>query len=78
MWRDIRHIFGRRPRPIRQEVVTGGRGGGPRWPSPLRCSFCGKSRDQVKRLIAGQRDIAICSECVALCHEMIEGHKAPG
>jgi ATP-dependent protease Clp ATPase subunit len=31
-----------------------------------RCSFCGKRRDQVAWLVAGQRDVFICAECVAL------------
>ncbi|MCD6435348.1 MAG: ATP-dependent protease ATP-binding subunit ClpX [Clostridiales bacterium] len=36
----------------------------------LRCSFCGKAQDQVKRLIAGP-DVYICDECVHLCMEII-------
>jgi ATP-dependent Clp protease ATP-binding subunit ClpX len=35
-----------------------------------RCSFCGKTEDQVKRLIAGQHAF-ICDECVALVHEVL-------
>lgn len=34
------------------------------------CSFCGKSSDQVRRLVAGP-GAYICNECVALCHEII-------
>ena len=37
-----------------------------------RCSFCGKSQDQVQRLIAGPGGVYICDECVALCSEIIE------
>lgn len=37
----------------------------------LRCSFCGKSQDQVKRLIAGP-NVYICDECVELCQEIIK------
>jgi ATP-dependent Clp protease ATP-binding subunit ClpX len=37
----------------------------------LKCSFCGKSQNQVKRLIAGP-GIYICDECVDLCSEIIE------
>lgn len=37
----------------------------------LRCSFCGKSQDQVKRLIAGP-NVYICDECVELCQEIIQ------
>ncbi|SMP43840.1 ATP-dependent Clp protease ATP-binding subunit ClpX [Desulfonatronum lacustre] len=36
----------------------------------LGCSFCGKSQDQVRRLIAGP-DVYICDECVILCEEII-------
>src|ERR1700752_5081600 len=35
------------------------------------CSFCGKSQDQVKRLIAGPGAVYICDECVELCREII-------
>ena len=37
----------------------------------LRCSFCGKSQEQVKRLIAGP-GVYICDECIELCSEIIE------
>lgn len=36
----------------------------------LKCSFCGKSQDQVKRLIAGP-NVYICDECIELCQEII-------
>lgn len=36
----------------------------------LKCSFCGKSQDQVKRLIAGP-EVNICDECVVLCNDII-------
>ena len=36
----------------------------------LRCSFCGKPQDQVRRLIAGP-NVYICDECVELCQEII-------
>ncbi|MGN1077405.1 MAG: ATP-dependent Clp protease ATP-binding subunit ClpX [Candidatus Gallimonas sp.] len=39
------------------------------------CSFCGKEKTKVKRLIAGPDGIYICDECVALCEEMLQ--KAP-
>lgn len=35
-----------------------------------RCSFCGKSQDQVKKLIAGP-DVYICDACIDLCNEII-------
>src|SRR4029434_3719547 len=37
----------------------------------LKCSFCGKSQKQVKKLIAG-RGVYICDECIDLCNEIIE------
>lgn len=37
----------------------------------LRCSFCGKNQEQVKRLIAGP-NVYICDECVNLCEEIIK------
>ena len=37
----------------------------------LRCSFCGKPQDQVRRLIAGP-NVFICNECIELCQEIIE------
>jgi len=39
--------------------------------SRLRCSFCGKSQDQVKKLIAGP-EVYICDECVELCNEILD------
>lgn len=38
---------------------------------PYHCSFCGKSQDQVRRLIAGPGSVYICDECVELCREII-------
>jgi ATP-dependent Clp protease ATP-binding subunit ClpX len=37
----------------------------------LKCSFCGKSQKQVKKLIAGP-GVYICDECIELCNEIIE------
>ncbi len=37
---------------------------------PLRCSFCGKTQDEVRKLIAGP-GVYICDECVALCEEIL-------
>lgn len=37
----------------------------------LRCSFCGKPQDQVRRLIAGP-NVYICNECIELCQEIVE------
>jgi ATP-dependent Clp protease ATP-binding subunit ClpX len=43
----------------------------------LKCSFCGKSQDQVKKLVAGP-GVYICDECIELCTEIVEeelGHE---
>ena len=37
----------------------------------LKCSFCGKTQDQVKKLIAGP-EVYICDECVDLCNEILD------
>lgn len=42
-----------------------------RYDSHLRCSFCGKSQEQVRKLIAGP-GVYICDECVELCNEILE------
>ena len=38
----------------------------------VRCSFCGKAQDQVRKLIAGPNGIYICDECVDICADIIE------
>ena len=49
----------------------------------VRCSFCGKTQNQVGRLIAGPNGAYICDSCVDVCAEIIEeeeqeeGHRAP-
>lgn len=43
----------------------------------LKCSFCGKSQDQVRKLVAGP-GVYICDECIELCMEIVEeelGHE---
>ena len=43
----------------------------------LKCSFCGKSQDQVRKLVAGP-GVYICDECIELCTEIVEeelGHE---
>ncbi|CAN5177248.1 ATP-dependent Clp protease ATP-binding subunit ClpX [soil metagenome] len=53
--------------------MTGSRGGRVHY----RCSFCGKSQEEVRRLIAGPGAVYICDECVQLCREIIEEEEAP-
>ncbi|MGH9259003.1 MAG: ClpX C4-type zinc finger protein [Acidimicrobiales bacterium] len=44
----------------------------PRWvDGSLRCSFCGKPKAEVERLIGGP-GVCICDECVGLCNDIIE------
>lgn len=38
---------------------------------PVTCSFCGKSQDQVKKIVAGP-GVYICNECIDLCKEIID------
>ena len=38
----------------------------------IRCSFCGKTEDQVRKLIAGPNGTYICDQCVGICSEIIE------
>ncbi len=41
-------------------------------PIKIKCSFCGKSQEAVRKLIAGPDGIYICDECISLCSEIIE------
>lgn len=43
----------------------------------LNCSFCGKSADEVNRLIAGPDHVFICDECVRLCEHILEQEQVP-
>ena len=38
----------------------------------VRCSFCGKTQDQVRKLLAGSNNVFICDECIELCGEILE------
>src|ERR687890_732492 len=65
---DVRLPAGRPPpaEPEEPPVARIGDGG-----DLLKCSFCGKSQKQVKKLIAGP-GVYICDECIDLCNEIIE------
>jgi ATP-dependent Clp protease ATP-binding subunit ClpX len=41
-------------------------------PHPIKCSFCGRGQDEVARLVSGP-NVYICSECVKLCNDILEG-----
>ena len=38
----------------------------------IRCSFCNKTQDQVRKLIAGPNGVYICDECVEICADIID------
>ena len=38
----------------------------------VRCSFCNKSEDQVRKLIAGPEGVYICDECIEICAEIMD------
>lgn len=38
----------------------------------IRCSFCNKTQDQVKKMIAGPSGVYICDECVSICSDIVE------
>src|SRR5690625_1674999 len=42
----------------------------------LKCSFCGKSQEQVRKLVAGP-GVYICDECIELCAEIVEEELGP-
>ncbi|MEG2253556.1 MAG: ATP-dependent Clp protease ATP-binding subunit ClpX, partial [Clostridia bacterium] len=48
----------------------------PRIPKLKRCSFCGKTSEQVRRMVAGP-NVQICNECILLCQEIISDDFAP-
>ena len=39
---------------------------------PRRCSFCGRTENQVNRLISGPNGVYICDECVDICGRIID------
>ncbi len=43
----------------------------PKLAQRLVCSFCGKTKEQVRRLIAGPNGVHICDQCVALCNQLL-------
>ena len=45
---------------------------GKNYGSDVRCSFCNKRQDQVRKLIAGPSGVFICDECIEICGDIIE------
>ena len=37
----------------------------------IRCSFCGKTQDQVRKLVSGPVGVYICDECIAICSDIM-------
>ena len=74
--RDNRPDYRKPPQPAYAGVTTGGAPGPAMFrfgddKGQLKCSFCGKSQEQVRKLIAGP-GVYICDECIELCNEIIE------
>ena len=46
--------------------------------SPRRCSFCGRTENQVQKLIAGPNGVYICDECVSVCNDIIDEEQEDG
>ena len=44
----------------------------------LKCSFCGKSQQEVRKLIAGPSYVFICNECVDLCNDILKDELRQG
>lgn len=38
----------------------------------IKCSFCGKSSNEVEKMVVASDDICICNECVGLCSEVLQ------
>ena len=47
------------------------------WSAGLSCSFCGKDKDAILKLIAGP-GVYICNECVALCNDILANEATSG
>lgn len=44
-------------------------------PNDIICNFCGKGRNQVKKLLAGESAMHICSDCVELCYGILQNNQ---
>ena len=42
-------------------------------PQMIKCSFCSRGQDEVAKLVAGPSSVYICSECIKLCNDILEG-----
>ncbi len=45
----------------------------PGTPQMIKCSFCARGQDEVAKLVAGPGNVYICSECIKLCNDILEG-----
>ena len=57
---------------------TGGGGPGNTGNKSLKCSFCGKGQQDVRKLIAGPSYVFICNECVGLCNDILKDELQQG
>lgn len=74
------NVRGRTPNRVRGRRSHVERNARPPETRVRRCAFCGKTQEQVRRLIAGPNDVHICNECVGLCNDILakeEGHPTP-
>lgn len=53
------------------KMETGEENGGN---SQIKCSFCGKGKSQVKKLLVGPEKVSICNDCVSKCISIMLGH----
>ena len=37
----------------------------------VRCNFCGRGQDEVRRIISGKKGAYICDECIEICQELL-------
>ena len=53
-------------------MITGKEMAGKTIGSDVRCSFCNKTQNQVRKLIAGPNGVYICDECIEICEDILE------
>lgn len=73
------HWLARRYQQLQEARIRPGRGkecAVKRGQHQYSCSFCGKPKEAVRRIIAGPGSVYICNECIALCSEIIAEEEA--
>jgi len=64
--KDVKNALGTRLDTPSRGIATA-----PAISAEIKCSFCGKSQHEVRKVVAGP-DVIICDECVALCRDIID------